>query len=106
MRGNPRVPKLSPPETHPALALVLQTALTHSCAHVPLYWQVSVRPRGNKPSRVSTVPVEKQALAKMDLMQSYSDYLQAVAGALAGRATEEVRPTGTTCLKALPRSRF
>ena len=39
---------------------------------------------------MSTVPVEKQELAKMDLMQSYSDYLQAVAGALAGRATEEV----------------
>jgi hypothetical protein len=38
--------------------------------------QVSVRPRGNRASRVSTVPVEKQDLAKMDLMQSYSDYLQ------------------------------
>jgi hypothetical protein len=62
---------------------------------------VSVRPRGNKPSRVSTVPVEKQAVAKMDLMQSYSDYLQAVAGALAGRATEEVRSAPASRLRAL-----
>lgn len=52
--------------------------------------QVSVTPRGEKPSRVVTVPKDREASARTNNVKSYDEYLSVLAASVAGRATEEV----------------
>eukprot|EP00976_Prorocentrum_cordatum_P016050 322328-Prorocentrum_minimum.AAC.1 len=48
---------------------------------------VSVAPRGNRTSRVATVPLDRDRVADM---KTLADYVDLLALSLAGRATEEV----------------
>ena len=48
---------------------------------------MSVAPRGNRTSRVATVPLDRDRVADM---KTLADYVDLLALSLAGRATEEV----------------
>lgn len=63
---------------------VLITAFTPL---VPNVLQVSVAPRGNRTSRVATVPLDRDRVADM---KDLEDYVDLMALTLAGRATEEM----------------
>lgn len=53
---------------------------------------MSVAPRGNRTSRVATVPLDRDRVADM---KDLEDYVDLMALTLAGRATEEVSTANT-----------
>jgi len=64
--------------------------ITRLAPALPDVLQVSVTPRGEKPSRVVTVPKDREASARTNNVKSYDEYLSVLAASVAGRATEEV----------------